>query len=79
MLIKKKKKYELNGDVVLVFKENGKCLKLQEVDNYGGVFFFYEKLGRLFLMISEFMFLVIILFEEFCIDFYDKLFMVNVQ
>lgn len=41
-------------------------------------FFFNEKLGRLFLMISEFMFLVIILFEEFCIDFYDKLFMVNV-
>lgn len=40
MLIKKKKKYELNGDVVLVFKENGKCLKLQEVDNYGGIFFF---------------------------------------
>lgn len=25
---KKEKKYELNGDVVLVFKENGKCLKL---------------------------------------------------
>lgn len=79
MLIKKKKKYELNGDVVLVFKENGKCLKLQEADNYGGKFFFNEKLGRLCLMISEFTFLVIILFEEFCIDFYDKLFMVNVQ
>lgn len=28
MLIKKEKKYELNGDVALVFKENGKCLKL---------------------------------------------------
>lgn len=40
MLIKKKKKNELNGDVVLVFKENGKCLKLQEADNYGGIFFF---------------------------------------
>lgn len=42
-------------------------------------FFFNEKLGRSFLMTSEFTSLAIILSEEFCIDLYDKLFMVNVQ
>lgn len=42
-------------------------------------FFFYEKLGRSCLMTSEFTSLAIILSEEFCIDLYDKLFMVNVQ
>lgn len=42
-------------------------------------FFFNEKLGRSCLMTSEFTSLAIILSEEFCIDLYDKLFMVNVQ
>lgn len=43
------------------------------------LFFFNEKLGRSCLMTSEFTSLAIILSEEFCIDLYDKLFMVNVQ
>lgn len=80
MLIKKKKKYELNGDVALVFKEKWKVLEvIGSGQLWRNIFFFNEKLGRSFLMTSEFTSLAIILSEEFCIDLYDKLFMVNVQ